>query len=56
MNMLSKIKYYSSWQEALLEFISKYGQNYKDPYNLVTEFELQLKKNIKGTYFIGEIS
>ncbi len=48
------ITYYSSWQEAFKDFITKYGHNYKDPYNLMIEFELQLKRNIKGTYFIDE--
>lgn len=48
------MKYYSTWQEALADFLAKYGHNYKDVYNLMVEFEAQLKRNIKGTYFIYE--
>ncbi len=48
------MKYYSSWQEALMDFIKDYGHNYKDAYNLMVEFESQLKQNVKGTYFIYE--
>lgn len=46
------MKYYSTWQEALLDFIKEYGHNYLDPYNLVVEFEEQLKRNTKGVYFM----
>lgn len=46
------MKYYRSWQDALQDFISRYGANYQDPYNLMVEFEEQLKKNIKGVYFM----
>ena len=47
-----EMKYYTSWQEALLDFTKKYGHNYLDPYNLMVEFEEQLKRNIKGVYFM----
>lgn len=46
------MKYYSKWQDALVDFIAQYGHNYEDAYNLIIEFELQLKRNIKGTYFM----
>ena len=44
--------YYSTWQEALAEFITKYGHNYKDAYNLATEFEMHIKQNIKGSWYM----
>lgn len=46
------MKYYKTWQEALLDFISKKGSNYDNPYILITEFEDILQQNVKGTYFI----
>jgi hypothetical protein len=46
------MKYYSNWQDALQDFIRMYGHNYLDPYNLMVEFEEQLKRNIKGVYFM----
>lgn len=46
------MKYYTSWQEALQEFIATYGHNFEDPYNLIVEFELDLKQNVNGAYFI----
>ena len=46
------MKYYSNWQDALMDFIASYGHNYKDAYNLMMEFEALLQQNIKGTYFI----
>jgi hypothetical protein len=44
--------YYSTWQEAFIDFIKQYGNNFKDAYNLTMEFENELKQNIKGTYFM----
>lgn len=46
------MRYYSSWQEALVEFVALFGHNYQDGYNLVAEFEQKLNRNSKGTYFI----
>ena len=46
------MKYYSTWQEALTDFINLYGHNYDTPYILLMEFEEQLNQNKKGTYFI----
>lgn len=46
------MKYYSTWQEALLDFTEKYGHNYLDPYSLIVEFESHLRKNTKGVYFM----
>lgn len=46
------MKYYSTWQAAFVEFIEKFGHNYPDSYNLSVEFELHLRKNKLGTYFI----
>ena len=46
------MKYYSTWQAAFIEFIERYGSNYEDSYNLSVEFELHLKQNKNGAYFI----
>ena len=46
------MKYYSTWQEALAEFIEQYGHNYKDAYTLTAEFEQLLFKNVKGAYYV----
>lgn len=47
--------YYSSWQDALVDFVNAYGQNYKEVgevYALMAEFEQQLFQNIKGSFYI----
>lgn len=51
------MKYYATWQEAFLDFIERFGHNYKDSYTLAAEFENNLNKNAKGTYYIyfGEL-
>lgn len=46
------MKPFSSWQEALIEFINVYGHNYQNGYNLIEEFEHMLMQNRVGTYFI----
>lgn len=46
------MKYFSSWQEAFMWFVNKYSHNFEDSYNLSAEFELQLKQNSRGTYFL----
>lgn len=46
------MKYYSSWQEALMDYVRRYGHNYEDAYNLMADFELNLSQNIKGAHFI----
>jgi hypothetical protein len=46
------MKYYSEWQDALLDFIKLYGHNYPDSYNLTAEFEIQLQQNVRGAYFL----
>jgi len=46
------MKYYSTWQEALIDFIKHYGQEYEDGYNLLMEFEERVKQNTVGTWFI----
>lgn len=48
------MKYYSTWQEAFIDFINKHGSEYEDSYNLAVEFEQQLHKNVKGVYFMYE--
>lgn len=50
------MKHYSEWQKAFIEFITLYGHNYKDSYNLAAEFEQHLFQNRIGTYYldIGE--
>jgi hypothetical protein len=47
------MKYYSNWQEALIDFTKQYGYHFEDVYNLGVEFEQQLQKNVHGTYFIN---
>lgn len=49
------MKYYSNWQDALLDFVTQYGHNYEDAYNLIAEFELHLKQNIKGVYYMEKL-
>lgn len=50
------MKYYQTWQAALVDFIHWYGHNYQDSYNLMVEFEQRLGKNTKGTWFLtGEL-
>ena len=46
------MKYYSKWQDALIDFIQQYGENYKNSYNLIEEFEQELCRNVNGVYFI----
>lgn len=46
------MKYYKTWQEALSDFIDRFGHNYADSYNLVAEFEEKLGRNIKGVWFM----
>lgn len=46
------MKYYREWQDALIDFITVYGQNYTDSYNLSSDFEEILNQNKKGTWFI----
>ena len=46
------MKYYSEWQDALLDFIKYYGHNYPDSYNLMVEFEEHLKQNKLGAYYM----
>lgn len=47
------MKYYSTWQEAFIEFIQLYGHNYQVAWNLAEEFEMQLGKNRQGRYFLN---
>lgn len=46
------MKYYRTWQEAFKDFITIYGHNFEDSYNLTAEFEEALGKNSKGVYFL----
>ncbi len=46
------MKYYSSWQTALIDFTMRYGHNYDDGYNLISEFEELLNQNVHGTYYM----
>ncbi len=49
------MKYYSSWQEALIDYIELRGHEYESAgelYCLMEEFERQLFRNIKGTYYM----
>ena len=50
------VKYYKSWQSALTDWIELYGHEFGDPYNLIVEFELHLKQNIRGTYYLVHVS
>ncbi len=49
------MKYYSTWQEALMEYIKQRGDNYEVPWNLIEEFELVLQQNRKGVYFLENL-
>ena len=56
-NLENIMKYYSSWQEALRDFVEHYGHNYKEVdevYALMVEFELELQRNVKGAYYMQE--
>lgn len=46
------MKYYKTWQEAFLEFVTRFGSDYEDSYTLSTDFEERLGKNIKGVWYI----
>lgn len=46
------MKYYKTWQAALVDFIELFGHNFEDSYNLTAEFELMLKRNIKGVWYM----
>lgn len=50
-----KMKYYSTWQEALIDFIKANGAEYDDSYNLMADFEQELNQNLRGTYFLRTI-
>lgn len=49
------MKYYSTWQDAFIDFIKQYGHNYAVSWNLAEEFEQQLGKNRHGKYFLTGI-
>lgn len=44
--------YYATWQQAFIEFISTYGHNYTDSYNMAVEFEQILHRNKRGVYYL----
>ena len=48
----SPVRYYRTWQEALSDFVERFGHNYADSYNLAVEFEQHIKKNSKGVWFL----
>ncbi len=43
---------YKTWQEAYIAFIKQYGDSYKDAYNMSVEFEMHLRQNRHGVYFL----
>ena len=43
---------YRTWQEAFMQFIRKYGHNYEDSYNMAVEFEMHLRQNRLGVYYL----
>jgi hypothetical protein len=47
------MKYYSTWQEALIDFIKIRGDNYQVSWSLAEEFEIELQRNRNGTYFMN---
>jgi len=51
---MATINYYSTWQEALMQFLEQHGHEYSDSYVLLSEFESLLMRNIKGTYFMRD--
>lgn len=47
--------YYKTWQQALMDFIRHNGTEYEseqDLYALMTEFEVRLRKNVNGAYYL----
>lgn len=46
------MKYYSSWQVALADFILRWGHEYEDSFSLISEFEQMLNVNSKGAFFL----
>jgi hypothetical protein len=44
--------YFKTWQDAFAHFLSEFGHNYQDSYNLAAEFEQQLGRNRLGVYFL----
>ena len=48
------MKYYKTWQEALIEFVRIHGEDFKDSYNLTAEFEQKVKQNIHGAWYYHE--
>jgi hypothetical protein len=51
------MKFYSEWQDALMDYIRHHGKEYEEEtelFTLMTEFEAHLQKNAKGAYYIRE--
>ena len=48
------MKFYSEWQDALMDFIRQHGKEYEEGelYALIMEFEQHLQKNARGAYFM----
>ncbi len=53
-NAIAKKQYYNHWQDAFVVFIEQYGHNYQDSYNLAVEFEMHLRKNRLGCFYLLE--
>jgi hypothetical protein len=49
----NNMKYYKTWQEALIDFIKIRGDNYQVSWSLAEEFEIELQRNRNGTYFMN---
>lgn len=48
------MKYYKTWQEALVDFTKTYGHLHKDSYNLLIEFESNLFQNKNGSFYMNK--
>ena len=46
------MKYYTSWQAALMDYIEAYGDQYEDSYIMLADFEAHLNQNANGAYFV----
>lgn len=49
------MKYYSEWQDALIDWIKLRGHSYEkvsDLFALMSEFENNLGRNSKGAYYL----
>jgi hypothetical protein len=46
------MRYYSTWQEALQDFIERFGSGFDTSFELIQEFEQKLGRNVRGAWFM----